>query len=211
MVLNKQAKALLLTGRGGIGKTATVMNAVATSGKEVKVIKGSATPKAFYRILLENPNKTIIFDDCDEILTNKKCFDLIKAAVDSYNDRTISWEVDRKAGGMPTSFTFTGTLIFISNLDIAEVDQAIRTRCINVDLTMTVGEKVERMRQILSSPKFLPNVSYNDKFECLALIAENMSTLNNLSIRSLIQACEIKAVTQYNWKEIALYALRAGA
>jgi len=208
MVINKQAMALLLTGKGGIGKTSTVKKAAA--GKNVVFIKGNCTPKALYKVLFENRDKTIVFDDCDEILVNKRCFDLIKAAIDSYETRTIHWESDR-ASSIPNNFTFNGTIIFISNLNAEEIHAPIRTRCLNVDLAMTDKEKIERMYQILRSGEFMPEVSFNDKFEALKLIEENISTIRNMSIRSLVQTIQIKAGGNPEWKSLAMYSLMCGA
>jgi hypothetical protein len=55
------------------------------------IVKGVASPKAIYRFLYENRNRIAIFDDCDSVWDDPQSEALIKAALDSYEDRWISW------------------------------------------------------------------------------------------------------------------------
>jgi hypothetical protein len=54
-------------------------------------IKGFSTAKNMFRTLYENNGSTIIFDDCDSILKDAIAINILKAALDSYDKRVITW------------------------------------------------------------------------------------------------------------------------
>ena len=115
------------------------------------VIKGYSTPKGLYRLLYENRDGVIVFDDCDSVLKDPVSLNLLKGALDSYSRRIISWRADIKDEDLPTTFEFKGRVVFISNLGSSQIDQAIITRSMAVDLSMTTKQKVERMAHIMNS------------------------------------------------------------
>ena len=102
--------------------------------KSFTVIKGYSTPKGLYRTLFENRNGVIVFDDCDSVLRDPVSLNLLKGALDSYERRIISWRADIRDEDLPTSFEFRGRVIFISNLGSNQIDQAIISRSMAVDL-----------------------------------------------------------------------------
>jgi hypothetical protein len=57
---------------------------------------------------------------------------------------TLAW---KKKSCVP--LTGKNSVIFISNKKKEKVDQAVRTRCMVVDVSMTPEEKIERMRTVL--------------------------------------------------------------
>ena len=154
----------IITGKGGLGKTYTVIKSLETvgftnvSGKEVeseektfRVVKGYSSPKGLYRSLFENQNNIIVFDDTDAILDHDISLNILKAALDSYDERIITWNADLK-DDLPKEFEFKGRIIFISNRSHNSIDQAIRSRSMMVDLTMTTDEMIERMAYIAEQP-----------------------------------------------------------
>jgi len=123
-----------------------------TPGKDFIRVKGHCTPKALFNLLRDNPSDLIVFDDCDSPLLEKTSLNLLKSALDS-DDRWVHWETTRAVvegeGKEDTSFEFFGTCIFISNLAFDDIDQAILSRSIFVDVSMTADEKIKRMATIL--------------------------------------------------------------
>ena len=171
-------------------------------------IKGYSTAKALYRILYENRDKICVFDDCDSIQKDANAVNLIKAAADSYDDRWVSWYAENPNSDLPSSFRFEGQIIFISNLSYHHVDQAIRSRSMCVDLSMTVDQKIERMSRIIESESFMPEVSKEHKTDALTFLNDKRNIVRDLTLRSLISVTKIRASDAPNWAQLAEYIIR---
>ena len=213
MVLDGEIASAIVTGEGGLGKSHTVMTALEnrkmTEGVEYMVVKGYATPKALYSTLFENNGKVIIFDDCDSILRDTTAVNLLKGALDSYDKRTISWlQKGFIDDGLPASFEFTGQVIIISNMESNRLDQAVKSRSIVVDLSMTLQDKIERMQTIL--PTILTEIDMEIKEAALEFMAEHSEEAREFNMRTLIKA--IKVLNAYGldnpeWKPAVKYLL----
>ena len=86
MLAKGDQASVVVTGPGGLGKSHTVSAALVKSGlkdlsildeyeigaavptNSFSVVKGYSTPKGLYRVLYENRNSVIVFDDCDSVL-----------------------------------------------------------------------------------------------------------------------------------------------
>jgi hypothetical protein len=133
---------------------------------------------------------------------------LLKGALDSYSKRIISWRADIKDEDLPTSFEFKGRVVFISNMSSSQLDQAIISRSMSVDVTMTSVQKVERMRFLVKEKDFMPDFDLVAKNDALNLIASLVDSVKELSLRTLIQVTKIrKSNPNNNWKELAEYAI----
>ena len=229
MVAKKTIASTIITGQGGLGKTHTVLKALKSFGmqdttdltqfevgarintpKAYRIIKGFSTAKGLYRTLFEGNGQVLVFDDCDSVLKDPVALNLLKGALDSYGDRWISWNADFKDDDLPKSFKFTGAIVFISNMDLDRVDQAVKTRAMCVDLSMTTEQKVERMEALVVDKEFLPEFDIKFKQDAIAFIREVMNDVSNLSLRSLIATTKIRAEGGA-WKNLAKYVLTQGA
>lgn len=171
------------------------------------VIKGFSTAKGLYRSLYENRNKIIIFDDCDSIQRNADAQMLLKGALDSYDERWISWNAETSANDdLPRCFRFTGQVIFISNMPLMKIDQAIRSRSMCVDLSMTDRQKIERMSVIIREDDFMPEFELNTKIEALDFLARFVEKAREISLRTLISMVKI-CNKGGKWEELAEYVL----
>ena len=166
MVANKTSASAIITGEGGLGKTYTVVKTLEANGmedasnlmemededeimdrddKQFTIVKGFSTAKGLYRILFEHRNSFLVFDDCDSVLKDPVAVNLLKGALDSYDKRIISWNCESKGDDdLPRSFQFNGGVIFISNLTLATLNQALRSRSLCVDLSMTKSRSSSR-------------------------------------------------------------------
>jgi hypothetical protein len=226
MLAKGDQASVIVTGPGGLGKSFTVTESLRKAGlqdvsltedfevgetlskKAYRVIKGYSTPKGLYRTLYENRNGVIVFDDCDSVLKDPTSLNLLKGALDSYSRRIISWRADLRDDDLPTTFEFKGRVIFISNLSSTQIDQAVITRSMAVDLSMTTEQKVERMRHLLADSDFMPEFPMAMKSDAVSLIDSLRDTVKELSLRSLIQCVKIrKSNPNGNWKQLAEYAL----
>ena len=227
MVATGVQPSAVITGEGGLGKTYTVTKTLESHGfKDISdlaefqvgslvntrkcftTIKGFSTAKGLYRTLFENNKSIIVFDDCDSVLKDPIALNLLKSALDSYGKRIISWNADMRDDDLPRSFAFEGRVIFISNLDEGKIDQAIRSRSMMIDLSMTTDQKIERMETIAAAPEFLPEYDAKIKADALALIREIKDEVKEISLRTLISVSKIRASNK-DWKDLATYMLTA--
>jgi len=222
MVATGKAPSAIITGEGGIGKTFTVTKTLRDLGlvantdegadqlppsKVFTVVKGYSTPMALYRTLYENSDRIIVFDDCDSIMKDPVAINLLKAALDSYSKRIVSWNSEQRGNDLPSSFQFHGGVVFISNHTLGTLDQAIRTRALCVDLSMSADQKLERMEQIVASGDFLAEAPDEHKADALAAIKENLALVRNLSLRTLVQVTKVRSTDRRDWKRLALYVM----
>lgn len=213
MVLDGETVSAIVTGEGGLGKSHTIMGALEKrgwiEGTQYVVVKGYATPKALYGTLWEHRDKTIIFDDCDSVLKDAVSLNLLKGALDSYDKRTISWLqkgfIDDK---LPNSFEFQGNIIFISNMSSDKLDQAVKSRSITIDLSMTLKDKIERMNYIL--PSVMPSYPMDLKQTALDFMAQHADIAKEFNMRTLQKIIKIThayGVDNPEWKDAAKYLL----
>ena len=212
MVLDGETVSAIVTGEGGLGKSHTIMGELEKrgwqEGTHYVVVKGYATPKALYGTLWEHRDKTIIFDDCDSVLKDAVSLNLLKGALDSYDKRTISWLqkgfIDDK---LPNSFEFQGNIIFISNMSSDKLDQAVKSRSITIDLSMTLKDKIERMSYIL--PSVMPSYPMDMKQAALDFMAQHADIAKEFNMRTLQKIIKITHAYGDNpeWKDAAKYLI----
>ena len=209
MVINKQQNSLIVTGDGGLGKTYTIMGQIKANpnmkeGINYIVIKGYSTAKGLYNTLYANSDKLIIFDDCDEVLTNDIAKNILKSALDSYEKRMVHWiaqtwgDDDEKN---PPFFEFTGQIIFISNMPKHKIPQPVLSRANNIDLTMSTEDKIKRMENIL--PQLKQDVSMEFKQESLEVLRKFATRCRDFNFRTLIKVIEIRVSGEEEWESLA--------
>jgi hypothetical protein len=158
-----------------------------TSGDFI-VIKGFSTSKALYRTLYENNGKIIIFDDADAAFKSMDSANLLKAALDNSEPRYLSWGSERHyEDDLPARFRFTGQVIFVSNLDLQDFPQAILSRAMHVDLTLTTAEKVERIETILGKLEDQRGVA-----DVLDIVREYGARFHDLNVRTAMLMLSIR-------------------
>lgn len=231
MVATRTIPSAIIIGEGGLGKSHTVFKALKAAGllniddaeigarfdeglsrKAYVVVKGFSTTKGLYRTLYENKNKIVVFDDCDSVLKDPVAANLLKAALDSYDKRIITWNAEASFGGdddLPRSFEFTGGVVFISNMPMYKIPQALISRSMPADVSMTRPEIIERMRAIVSEGEFLEEYEMAAKLEALEFIAENSNRpeVKSINLRTLINVCKARVAKPDHWKRLALYAM----
>ena len=194
---------LVITGMAGVGKTHLVKETLTNLGlresHEFEHFKGKATPAGLYMTLYANSDKIIVLDDCDSVFKDDDAVNILKAALDSYDTRQISYISskplkDEFGEPIPSRFEFTGKIIFISNINQSKLDPAIRSRSFVADISMNTGQMFTRMEQLMASME--PRIPIAAKQQAL----EIMKSLDvkfggvDINLRSFIKAARICAM-----------------
>ena len=194
LVMKGDLTSLFCTGEGGIGKSYIIEIVLKRLGlvedRDFLKIKGHCTPASLFQQLKEWSNRIVIFDDCDSVLKDQISGNILKAILDSTEVRKVKW-LSTRSFDKDKEFEFTGSVLFLSNMDISKVESAILSRAVIIDLMMTPSEKIDRMRHVLPS---LPAAQHIPMEECefvLNMIDKYKNTINNLNHRTLIKALKV--------------------
>lgn len=211
MVVVGATPSLIVTGEGGLGKTHAIKQTIAEFGLsegDYVFYKGYSTARGLYETLYDNSDKLIVFDDCDSVLEDKTAVNILKSALDSYDEREISWMSKAKGDAYPNKFKFEGRIIFISNKAKSSIDNAVLTRSLTVDLGMSPEDKIERMQAILEN--VLPD--YSDKVKQDALnFLDSVKDKVSINMRMLIMVTKMVVNFPDRWESMATYMISNAA
>ena len=194
---------LLVTGGAGLGKTYLVKKTLGdmglTESKEFVHFKGRATAAGLFMTLYDNSDRIIVLDDCDSVFKDDDAVNILKAALDSYDVRKISYLStkpikDEDGNPIPRSFEFTGKIIFISNIPQQGLDEAIKSRSFVADISMTTEQMFTRIDQLMV--KMEPNIPQQAKDQARQIMQELHDKYDGVEInlRSFIKAARICAM-----------------
>jgi hypothetical protein len=210
MVVSGATPSIIVCGQGGLGKSHSVTKTIEENNlesTEYVFFKGYSTARGLYNTLYDNNGKLIVFDDCDSVLDDKVAVNILKSALDSYDKRTISWMSKvSKSDEYPQHFDFTGRIIFISNKAKEKIDEAILTRSLTVDLTMTPDDKITRMSSILGN--ILPEYDMDIKQDALGFL-ETVKEEVSLNMRMLIMVAKMRLMYPETWRNLATYMVKS--
>ena len=225
-VANGTVRGLIVSGPPGVGKSYGVetileeYDAMAKLGGKVKteIVKGSMTPIGLYQTLFNNANAgdILVFDDCDSILFDEVCLNMLKAVLDSGKKRTISWKAESQAlrrEGIPDRFEFKGGVIFITNVNFENVRskkiqdhlEALMSRCHYIDLGMdSTSDKFLRINQIVRDG-MLKEYGFSKEFEkeIIDFMVLKSARLRELSLRMVLKIADLAKMDFDKWKELA--------
>lgn len=219
-------KGIVLFGPPGVGKTFNVTavlgayNQLINAGCDplFNVISGFMTTTHLYIMLYENrhANNVLVLDDIDSVFCDGESLNLLKKALDTTGDRTISYLAESKAlrdRGIPNSFDFEGSVILITNIDFyktrgkikAHLD-AIISRCHYLDLTISSKrDKMLWLKEIAIEQGMLKKkgLSEEEANEIVGYIDENQDRMRELSLRMILKISDLKVASKDDWREIA--------
>lgn len=221
-------RAMIVSGPPGVGKSysvereiekASLLDKLADRPVRADVVKGSATPIGLYQTLYKfsDPNCVVVFDDCDSILLDDVSLNLLKGALDSGKKRKISWLSESSAlrrEGIPDSFEFKGSVIFITNLKFDAMKSqklrdhldALQSRCHYLDLTLdTMRDKVLRIKQIARAGELFEDYDFDQcaQDEIIDFMDENKNKLREMSLRMATKIADLRKSFPFRWKALA--------
>ena len=195
MVAKKVQPSILLTGTSGVGKSFLVQKTLAAAGLEkdtdYMVCKGHSSPLGLYQMLHDHRDQMLVFDDCDSVFHDDISANLMKAALDSYDKRYVSWHSAKvEQLELDTCFEFTGQIIFVSNMQANKIDAAIRGRSFCYNIYLSPNEVHEYMGALL--PDILPTVDLKLKREVWEYLGKFKNEWDNFNLRILQQAIRVR-------------------
>ena len=218
-------RAMIVSGPPGVGKSHGVEEVLERyklmedlGGKKThEVIKGAMSALGLYAALYKNADagNVVVFDDCDSIFADELSLNILKAALDSKKRRRIHWNTDShklRNEGIPDSFDFKATAIFITNLKFDKVKgklrehlEALESRCHYMDLTIdSERDKMLRIRQVINDG-MLNEYKLKDevKTAIVDFVDENKTRLRELSLRSVLKVADLAVAFPQDWKAYA--------
>jgi replicative DNA helicase len=218
-------RAMIVSGPPGVGKSHGVEEVLdryktmeQLGGRKThEVIKGAMSPLGLYAALykMQDAGNVVVFDDCDSIFSDELSLNILKAALDSKKTRRIHWNTDShklRAEGIPDSFSFKASAIFITNLKFDKVKgklrehlEALESRCHYMDLTIdTDREKMLRIRQVMADGMLTDyKLSKEVKEDIVDFVDTNKNRLRELSLRSVLKVADLAVAFPNNWEAYA--------
>jgi hypothetical protein len=222
-------RGLVVSGPPGIGKSFGVEKQLAAAnmfrtigGRDplYEVISGGVSSIGLYQKLYYNRGKeqVLVFDDCDGVLFEEECLNLLKAALNSGDKRRICWNKESRVlatEDIPESFDFEGSILFLSNIDfdrsiakgsrIAAHLEAIMSRCHYLDLEIgSLRDKLLRIKQIVRDGMLTPyDFSPQQESDIVAFTTDNAEYLREVSLRMVKKIADFVKADPAGWYEMA--------
>mgnify|MGYP000095728123 FL=1 len=218
-------RAMIVSGPPGVGKSHGIEQVLdryktleALGGsRKYQVIKGAMSPIGLYCKLysMADEGNVVVFDDCDSIFNDELSLNILKAALDSKKKRMIHWNTDSfklRNEGVPDSFEFKASAIFVTNLKFDKVKgklrehlAALESRCHYMDLTIdTDRDKMLRIKQI-TNDGMLNSYKFSDEVvqDIIDFIDINKNKLRELSLRTVLKIADLAKAFPTRWEAMA--------
>ena len=224
-------RAMIVSGPPGVGKSfgveqqmekASLFDQLSGNQTRYEVVKGAMTALGLYAVLYKysDAKNVLVFDDCDSVFADDLALNILKAALDSGKSRKICWNSDSSLlsrEGIPNSFEFKGSAIFITNLKFENIRskklqdhlEALQSRCHFLDLT--IDNDRDKMLRIKQVDRDCEGGLFREyKFEngedkmIFDFMEENAHKLREVSMRMALKIADLfKIQKNDNWKMLA--------
>lgn len=223
-------RAMIVSGPPGVGKSFGVEQQLEKaslfdqlSGRRIRyeIVKGAMTALGLYAVLYKysDEKNVLVFDDCDSVFQDDLALNILKAALDSGKRRRICWNSDSSLlnrEGIPNSFDFKGSAIFITNLKFEHLKskklqdhlEALQSRCHFLDLTIdTERDKMLRIKQVHRDTEggLFREYEFDETQgdEIFNFMIENSTKLREISMRMALKIADLTKVSATNWRMLA--------
>jgi len=219
-------RSLIVAGPAGLGKSWSVETPLTkwdTSLTSWTQIKGYVKATGLFKLLYKfrNPGQVIVLDDADSVFFDETALNMLKAVCDTTETRRVSYLSegilydDDTEERLPKTFTFEGTIIFITNYDFDEmIDKghklaphlsAMLSRSHYVDLAMKTKEDyIVRIKWMIKNGLLdSKGLSVSQIKAVTAFIDQHQDRLRELSLRVALKIADICKGGKSNWKKVA--------
>ena len=220
-------RGLVVSGPPGIGKSfgvekqlaaANMFRTIGGQDPKFEVISGGVSSIGLYQKLYYNrsPEQVLVFDDCDGIMQEEECLNLLKAALNSGDKRRICWNKESRVlavDDIPDAFDFEGSIIFITNIDfertiargsrISSHLEAIMSRCHYLDLEIgSMRDKLLRIKQIMRDGMLAPYLfTQTEEDAILKFVVDNSEYMREVSLRAVKKIADFVKMDPTGWLE----------
>lgn len=227
-------RSMIVSGAPGIGKTFLLEQKLKKAHREDRldyhIVRGTCSAPGLYQSLYHaKDGGIVVIDDCDSIFGDEQAFNILKAALDTSNERTIAWRKqsswiydvnDYEAGSyevlgdkFPNEFDFKGAVVFITNLNFREMANkggklaphfsALLSRSMYLDLTLrSKRARVLRIKDVFfSSMRKNIGLTAAQGNEVIEYVLDNADRLDELSLRSVKHIADLYLLGD-DWQEI---------
>jgi hypothetical protein len=228
--INGDIRAMIVSGPPGVGKSygvetqmekASMFDKLAGKRVRFQIVKGAMTALGLYTQLYKysDTKNVLIFDDCDSVFTDDLSLNILKAALDSGKTRRICWNSDSRLlreEGIPNTFNFNGSAIFITNLKFGNLKskklqdhlEALQSRCHFLDLTIDGDrDKMLRIKQVHRDADggLFKDYDFTEEQSQIVIdfMWDNHTKLREVSLRMCLKIADLVKISPNNWKNLA--------
>lgn len=224
-VAANRCPSLIISGPPGVGKTFTVMKTINTYQNHIapflskelnhSVCSGTMTPINLYKFLYENRSKNsiLVLDDMDSVFNNETSLNLLKAALDLSENKTIGYYSEShilRREKIPNEFVFEGSVIFLTNIDFKTGPkslqphfEALLSRSHYIDLGMrSAGELMTWVIDTINGSDILDSFDARDRQDIMSYMIDNRDVLNEISLRMVKKLANLSLMGE-GWQDIA--------
>ena len=227
--INGDIRAMIVSGPPGVGKShgvltqmekASLFDQIAGKRPRFEIVKGAMTALGLYSQLYKYSDRknVLVFDDCDSVFMDDLALNILKAALDSGKTRRICWNSDSRLlreEGIPNTFNFNGSAIFITNLKFHNLKskklqdhlEALQSRCHFLDLTIdSERDKMLRIKQVHRDADggMFKDYDFDTETEnqILSFMWDNHTKLREVSLRMCLKIADLVKISPNNWKAL---------
>ena len=228
--INGDIRAMIVSGPPGVGKSygvetqmekASMFDKLAGKRVRFNIVKGAMTALGLYAQLYKysDSKNVLIFDDCDSVFTDDLALNILKAALDSGKTRRICWNSDSRLlreEGIPNTFNFNGSAIFITNLKFSNLKskklqdhlEALQSRCHFLDLTIDGDrDKMLRIKQVHRDAEggLFSDYDFTEEQSQMVIdfMWDNHTKLREVSLRMCLKIADLVKISPGNWQNLA--------
>ena len=225
-IVDGNIRAMIVSGAPGVGKTFLLEQDLKKAERRGLIenfsfMSGNASPIGLYQTLWNHRNAgdVLVLDDLDSIYYDMTALNVLKAALDTGDTRTISWATDSRVlreEEIPTNFDFEGSVVFITNEDfdrrIAKQDklaphlEALVSRSMYLDLAIHSNRAIMiRIKQVVFGTDMLDKKGFSsdEKNMIIDWMQENIINLRVLSLRTALQVASLVRMKPDDWRRVA--------
>ena len=221
-------RAMIVSGPPGVGKShgvtmqmekASMFDKIQGKRPRFEIVKGAMSGIGLFATLYKysDSKNVLVFDDCD-VWEDQDALNVLKGALDSGKTRRISWNKDSRIlreEGVPNTFNFNGSVIFITNLNFndrrsAKIKahlEALQSRCHYLDLTInSERDKMLRIKQVHRDADGGLFADYDFTQEqsdaIMSFMWDNHNKLREVSLRMALKIADLVKISP-NWQGLA--------